>query len=394
MSQRRTFGQGQLHADRPTGQRLEAVGDLRILIRPQIGTDLHHITLATRCVGCDVLRLDLTIIIWNQTQRHRTLTVALVADGQRQAVAHTHTARAPGKFSLGNLQIRHLPEKIELPVVHAPCNDAVFLRTQHLPVAVWDVTETYHRIERHPLPWLEGCGIDLDVTTSNLSIFDDAVGRITLEQRGEGSIVSAGAESVFHTDIFLAIFIGCKDVLKRSCVGLFYPYWSFVVEIGERLERLRTGAVLVGLHTDDGILTHAISYAAETRYRMIVIGVEYRKREITITIAAPTPVDMVEAVAVVTVADEDVSFDIARASILHRPSIGQFLINQILPSVDTIIHTMGDMHRILIAEIPDERFYDILRGRTGEFRGIFHLTGLSAVAHQLGHGRLLFGGAF
>ena len=171
---------------------------------------------------------------------------------------------------------------------------------------------------------MEGGGIDFDlVVVVDVVIIDNAVGGITHEHRGEGAVVCAGTNGVISTDFFVAITAGNKFVSENNRVGLYHAYRIIGIEICERLNRLGTGAIFVGLYADEGILIDVVADATGAGSRTGgVIGVEHREREVGITVATPTPVDVEETVAVVAVTDEGVSTVLAPTPIHYRPAIG------------------------------------------------------------------------
>ena len=192
-------------------------------------------------------------------------------------------------------------------------------------------------------------------------IVHDAVAFVTIEDWSQSSIGVNSTQGKVDAYFIIAIRERNKVIMKLHRVGINHTDRQIHIEVCLRSHLLRTCTISIRLYPDNRILVDAEADAAAARTcTRIVIRIKHCKREIVVTIATPAPVDMEEAVAIVTITDEGVSAIITITTILHRFAFSQLIVYQILPTIDGIGNTLFRTDRILISEILDERLNHLL----------------------------------
>ena len=118
-------------------------------------------------------------------------------------------------------------------------------------------------------------------------------------------------------------------------------------------------------------------------------GIENRQFEEAIAIAVPTPVDVVETIAVIAVADEGMPTSGIGTVVYHRTLVLDLVVNKIVPPLCRVVGPLDITGVHIVVEITAQGFGEFVDvGRRG-VGAIVRLHGLAAVAHELGHGLAL-----
>ena len=139
------------------------------------------------------------------------------------------------------------------------------------------------------------------------------------------------------------ILIG-KPIFKvtgqtREVAVLCHQRMSFIGEVVERERALLVSGVGGFLDTHFGTLVGGIAIVGGAASRTATSGVEYRQFEEAVAVAVPSPVDVVESIPVVAVADEGMSSSRVGTMVDDWPPVLQLVVNQIVPSFGRIVGT-------------------------------------------------------
>ena len=149
----------------------------------------------------------------------------------------------------------------------------------------------------------------------------------------------------------------------------------------------------VGLNADNCRFAHHVSgvvgVGRRTRISALV-GVGEVEFEVAVVVSAPSPVEMVEAVAVVAVADKGMSaLRVSASAVEHGAAGTQFVIDEIVPPFDGIGFPDDVLPGVgVVVEIIGHAACQ--RGVIGprHAKSIVHLGGIAAVEHEVGNGGL------
>ena len=151
-------------------------------------------------------------------------------------------------------------------------------------------------------------------------------------------------------------------------------------------------AVLRLLHTGNHHLVVLEGVAALRPADALLVGVECGDGEVAVAHAAPSPVDVVEAVGIDAVEHEEVACILARHAAVGHWASGQQLVDERLLIVGHGgVVALQTAHSLVVVEIADERGADDDVVGTGAYRGVVALEGCAHVEAQLGHLGLLLG---
>ena len=149
----------------------------------------------------------------------------------------------------------------------------------------------------------------------------------------------------------------------------------------ERYERLGIAAGR-GSDAGDGHLTVVVSVDVA-----VPLGVKRRQHEVSVRVAVPSPVDVIESVPLVSVADKCVGIAprVSHTAIQHGASGGQLAVYQLIPLTIGIVfaHPVCGAHVISEVISEEPRDTDLARARR---RGrVFHVHPYAAGQHQACH---------
>ena len=144
------------------------------------------------------------------------------------------------------------------------------------------------------------------------------------------------------------------------------------------------------LDTDNGILIETETIEHRCTTVAMHVRIEHREQEISVVLAAPTPVDVeiVGIVVIIAVADKRMSASAALSAVCHRPACGQLAINQVHPIGVTVVFPIAMAYAAVVAEAGLQCIGNRLTiGRRSSVgaQTVFHLERYAAVLHQSGH---------
>ena len=147
---------------------------------------------------------------------------------------------------------------------------------------------------------------------------------------------------------------------------------------------------ITGLDADDGSLVDVVALGAGHRGNTSAgIGVEYREDEVTVTQAAPSPVDVEEVTVGIAVADEGVTAASTGTAVINQgTTLDKFLINHVFPVglvIVAAVHQFG-----VIVEVVVECGGDVRVAGAGRIHAVIHVGGAAGIEHEPCHG-ILFG---
>ena len=143
------------------------------------------------------------------------------------------------------------------------------------------------------------------------------------------------------------------------------------------------------LHADDGILTHVIGIGRDAcADAAIIVGSKHVNAEVAVAHAAPSPVDVVEAVEVVAIEHKGMGATRVGTGKGNRVAAGNLAIEQVVPGSSGVVATTFNARVIVVAKVVDERFHALGEAGTRR-RTIAHLATHAYPVHELGNGLLL-----
>ena len=137
-----------------------------------------------------------------------------------------------------------------------------------------------------------------------------------------------------------------------------------------------------GLCADDSFLATTVSVTVVAGVKAGMVGVGNGKHKIVIIRAAPTPVEVEKAVAVVAVNHERMAGGTAGSAIQHRPPLRQLLVDNAFPDIRRVVITIQPLGVLTVVEHIYQRVPETAAGARS-VRTIVHVHDLSAVTHQL-----------
>ena len=155
-------------------------------------------------------------------------------------------------------------------------------------------------------------------------------------------------------------------------------------QLAHRQADVRGG--LRGTKVNNGCLVDAQTVPVALRRHILLVGVALRQLVVAVVAAAPAPVEVVEPLSVIAVADEGMA-GVAesrkgKTGEEHRAARGQLVVYQVVPCPGRVFVALGIVGKGVVAKVVGKVGGHGCRPRRA---AVVHAGCLSAIAHQPGH---------